>query len=89
MASENCVYDGKSYEPGSIITVAGIEIRAGEDGRWHTDDETLAASEALDRAAICYWEGKAYSEGAVTCQDHKRMRCMNTAQWGFIGGSCS
>jgi hypothetical protein len=38
-------------------------------------------------AAICYWNGQPYSEGAAVCQDHKRYICWHDGTWLQLG-SC-
>jgi hypothetical protein len=37
------------------------------------------------RAAICYWNGVAYSEGAAVCENHQRYICWHDGTWLQLG----
>lgn len=46
----------------------------------------LAREEGIELASICSYEGKRFSEGAVTCMAAQRMTCGATGRWIPDGG---
>jgi hypothetical protein len=81
MNNRKCVYESKAYEPGTELMQAGVLMRAGHDGRWHKSNES--DSPETHAELFCRWEQYTYSEGAITCQEHERMRCHVDLQNGI------
>jgi hypothetical protein len=89
MSNVKCVYEGKSYDPGAVVTQSGIKMRAGDDGRWHAGDEKVSDKEVSAAAVgMCEYAGQPYSEGSLICQAGSQMRCTNNSNWSPTGAGC-
>ncbi len=47
----------------------------------------LAREEGIELAAICSYEAKSFSEGAIACMSGRRMTCAPTGRW-IQDGAC-
>ena len=65
----------------ALVAVAGgcmtVHAKLPEDAvRAH-----VAQEDGIDLAAICSYEGRQYTEGAVTCMAEQRMSCGPAGRW--------
>ncbi len=71
----------------ALVPLAGcfsVHAHVPEDVvRWH-----VAREEGVELGAICSYEGRSFSEGAVACMAERRMSCGPDGSW-VPDGTCS
>jgi hypothetical protein len=88
MSDAKSVYQGRWYEPDTVIEQTGVRMVADASGFWRELDGPSEEEQPGDRGGICYYAGYSYQEGSLTCQDGEQMRCNNQGVWNPTGSSC-
>lgn len=67
-----------------------VRITVVQQVKNYSNDErkNVMAETPTERRASCFFDGKEYSDGAMTCQAGKQMRC-NDGVWQDTGDPCS